>query len=108
MGELNEINVNKNDGLRDVKPGHDRVKEYHMHSYWFQNNIKQEEEALRLRDAIVEEVKAGNMMLYAMGLQATSFLDSTTPRSPTSTLNRLVLILLVALKFGFPSSFFHT
>ena len=25
----------------DVKPGHDMVKEYHMHPYWFQTNPQQ-------------------------------------------------------------------
>ena len=25
----------------DIKPGHDMVKEYHMHVYWFQNNEQQ-------------------------------------------------------------------
>ena len=39
--EMDEMKKNKNDGSRDVKPGHDRVKEYHMHPYWFQNNRQQ-------------------------------------------------------------------
>ena len=41
LEDFNEMNKNKNDGSRDVKPGHDRVKEYHMHPYWFQNNREQ-------------------------------------------------------------------
>ena len=69
---------------QDIKPGHNMVKEYHMHAYWFQTNKQQvlytqttiqylklyfqEEEALRLWDALIEEVKAGNMTVVCNGI----------------------------------------
>merc|ERR1712002_788511 len=52
----------------DVKPGHNIVKEYHMHPYWFQTNKQQEAEALRLRAAIIAEVKSGNMTVVCNGI----------------------------------------
>ena len=27
--------------VNDIKPGHDIVKEFHMHPYWFQTNMEQ-------------------------------------------------------------------
>merc|ERR1712013_99717 len=54
--------------LPDIKPGHHIVKEYHMHPYWFQTNKMKEVEALRLRDDIIEEVKAGNMTVVCNGI----------------------------------------
>merc|ERR1712243_490838 len=89
---------------QDVKPGHDHVKEHHMHVYWFQNNEQQEhgqrqgqeqghdqeqlqrkergqekaegpgqgkgqtEEALRLRDLLVGEVAAKQLLVVLNGV----------------------------------------
>merc|ERR1712112_644929 len=53
---------------QDVKPGHDHVKEHHMHVYWFQNNEQQTEEALRLRDLLVGEVAAKQLLVVLNGV----------------------------------------
>merc|ERR1712126_748019 len=53
---------------QDVKPGHDHVKEHHMHVYWFQNNEQQTEEALRLRDLLVREVADKQLLALLNGV----------------------------------------
>ena len=53
---------------RDIKPGHQIVKEFHLHTYWAQENKEQEREALALRDAIIMEVVAGNMTVVCNGV----------------------------------------
>merc|ERR1712126_288238 len=53
---------------QDVRPGHDHVKEHHMHVYWFQNNQQQTEEALRLRDLLIEEVAAKRFIVVLPGV----------------------------------------
>merc|ERR1711955_143068 len=52
---------------QDVRPGHDHVKEHHMHVYWFQNNEQQTEEALRLRD-LLGEVAAKQLLVVLNGV----------------------------------------
>ena len=56
------------DNSRDIKPGHQIVKEYHFHVYWAQENLEQAAEALTLRDAIIMEVVAGNMTVVCNGV----------------------------------------
>ena len=41
------------DDSRDIKPGHQIIKEFHFHPYWAQHNKEQEAEALSLRDKII-------------------------------------------------------
>merc|ERR1711962_1977010 len=53
---------------QDVRPGHDYVKEHHMHVYWFQCNQQQTNEALRLRDLLVEEVAAKRLLVVLPGV----------------------------------------
>merc|ERR1712089_89729 len=53
---------------QDVRPGHDYVKEHHMHVYWFQYNQQQTNEALRLRDLLVEEVAAKRLLVVLPGV----------------------------------------
>ena len=56
------------DNSRDIKPGHQIIKEFHFHTYWAQENKEQEAEALALRDAIILEVAAGNMTVVCNGV----------------------------------------
>ena len=56
------------DTSRDIKPGHQIVKEFHFHPYFVQGNKEQEAEALALRDAIIMEVVAGNMTVVCDGV----------------------------------------
>ena len=58
------------DTRRDIKPGHQIVKEFHFHPYWAQHNEEQEAEALVLRDKIVLEVMAGNMTVVCNGVNS--------------------------------------
>merc|ERR1712008_126833 len=53
---------------KEVKPGHEYVKEYHLHVYWAQNNPQQEEEALRIRDLLIEQVAAGKLVVVLTGV----------------------------------------
>merc|ERR1711962_372366 len=53
---------------QEVKPGHGHVKEHHMHVYWFQNNEQQTEEALCLRDLLVEQVAAKRLLVVLNGV----------------------------------------
>jgi len=57
-----------NSGVPEVKPGHDSIKEYHIHVYFHQHNQEQVTAALELRDGIVEEVRAGNLKVVCAGV----------------------------------------
>ena len=58
------------DNSRDIKPGHQIVKEFHFHPYWAQHNKEQEAEALALRDKIILEVMVGNMTVVCNGINS--------------------------------------
>ena len=58
------------DDSRDIKPGHQIIKEFHFHPYWAQHNKEQEAEALTLRDKIILEVMAGNMTVVCNGINS--------------------------------------
>ena len=58
----------KMSSMRDIKPGHQTVKEYHFHVYWAQNNREQEAAALAIRDSVILEVAAGNMTVVCDGV----------------------------------------
>jgi len=52
----------------EVKPGHHSIKEYHIHVYFLQHNQEQVNAALEIRDAVVEEVRAGNLTVVCNGV----------------------------------------
>jgi len=65
---INKNIVSQNNKAKDIKPGHDMVKEYHFHPYWHQNNQQEEAAVIALRDAIIDEVAAGNMTVVCNGV----------------------------------------
>merc|ERR1711990_658801 len=60
--------------ISDAKQ-HDAIKEYHFHVYWFQTNMEQTRQAVRLRSMIIDNVKAGNFTAVCNGV-----VKATNPR----------------------------